>query len=660
MNHINRLSHFCFIISLICSFVFIRSPDILSIPVLRFVLYFIFFVGCILGIISCFSLYKKLTMSLILFICSIVIHAIANFYQPSLRFGISFQNYVLQNTITSEFELTQTRLYMLFFICFLFPSISFFSSFFNNKLDKKYITALFISLVSCFLLNCFVAIYQGIVNLNFLAKGSGTSVEANRAPGLLDDSSVAGFLFAVIGTFLFAIITHDKVKNKAKIICFLFFILNLFAGIMNNSRAFFVGLFSAIFILIIIKIFQIIYRKKYKLLFILISISAAVIFIIDITLSFKSISGFSRLHSLMHVIQSNGNLFTRYALLDSQRATHLQIMWETIKENFYSGTGLGSYASNFYYYMDKLNIKSSIILDIPTNAYFSIISELGLSGLLLIVFCLFLFIYYIIKQKNNPIFFSNIYNLIIGRVFPIWSGIPFLILILVAYMFYFPAISYIACLIIAPCIVTFINSKKSYEKLASVFFFSLSVHLISVVAYLTFTAQPVPSFRWDKRGTPQVPMTIGSLPQPQGQTEKEKLYFSKLLDQILGGSGYLFKPDGASEGQWFKPKTDFLILQPEYRIYIGPDNRSFPVNIDITYYAKNGVSQKNTIIVSHASWIHFSIPKQKEFESCFHGVSSSLFCYYHVNVSPSWAPSFLKSIGFYIENKYINYQNLRR
>jgi O-Antigen ligase len=650
----NRLSHYLFILNLYFSFLFIRFPDIISMPILRFGIYFSFFFGFFFGLISCFSQYRKLTISLIIFICSIIIHAFANFYQPSLKLGISIQNYILQGNITSDFEMTQTRLYIMFFVFFLFPSISFFSSLFNSNKFDKYTKTIFFSLLFCFILNCLTTIYQGYWDLRFLTQGSGTSVEANRAPGLLDNSGVASNFFAIMGSILISLIFNKKVNTKYKCIIFGLFIVNLFSGIMNNSRSFYIGIFGSILILFLFKVSDYVQNKRYKLLFSFVLLSSFIILIINFISKYKEISGLTRLQSVFHAIRIDASFFSRYSLIDEQRSAHLQIMWETIKEHFYTGTGIGSFASNFYYQLSILKFGSLINLDIPTNTYFSIISELGIVGLFLILFCLFLFIFYIIKEKNNTVFSNNIYNLTIARVIPIWGGIPFLILALVSYMFYIPSISYIACLILAPCLVTFLKSKKSNEKIVSLFLLVLSAYLIVVAVHLALTAPPVPFFQWNKRGTPQIPMPIGTLPQPQGQTEKEKLYFSNLLNQIFGTNGALFKPEGASEGQWFKPKTDLLIFQPKYRIYVGSDKRDFPIKIAITFYAKNGASQYSNFIVHRASWVYFSIPKQKEFESCFHDVSSSAFCYYHVSVSPSWEPSFLKSIGFYIENKYIN------
>ena len=177
--------------------------------------------------------------------------------------------------------------------------------------------------------------------------------------------------------------------------------------------------------------------------------------------------------------------------------------------------------------------------------------------------------------------------------------------------------------------------------------------LLSISVFLAITAPIVPAFQWAKNGHPQTPMPVGSLPQPEGQTQKDKVYFSS----IVNGNHFLFKPEGAEEGQWFKPNTEILLLHPKNRIYIGPIKRTYPVNVNITFYSKNGFSIQKNYIITDASWVYFSIPELKEFNSCFNNVSMNSFCYYKINVKPDWQPAFLKTVGFYIEEKYINEPN---
>jgi hypothetical protein len=288
---------------------------------------------------------------------------------------------------------------MMFLVCFLFPSIRFFSDIFNSKTNEKLSKSLIFSFAVSFILNALAAIYQGIFNIHFLTQGSGTSLDAQRAPGLLDDSGVASFFFAITGFIFIALIFNKYINIKYKITSFILFILNLISGISNNSRTFFIGLFSSILILLIIKTIENLINKKYKLILGILSISTFATLVIYFISMFKSLQGLSRLQSIFYALSSRGTFFERYALIDEQRAAHLQIMWVTIKEHFYTGTGLGSFASNFYTQYNKLNLKN-ISLDIPTNTYLSLISELGLVGLLLIIFSLFL------KKGKNNLFFG--------------------------------------------------------------------------------------------------------------------------------------------------------------------------------------------------------------------------------------------------------------
>lgn len=659
MNFINDISHYFFIINLYLSFIFIRFPDIFSASIFRFFIYFIFIIGFIVGLISCFIRNKKITISLFLFICAIIIHAFSIYYQPSLRPNISIQNYVLQNNITSDFLMTQARLYMIFIVCFIFPAISFFSDFFEKKKFNKYIKILFISYLICFILNSFVSMYQSLVDIQFFAKGNGTSVNSSRSSGLLDDSGVASCFFAITISVMIPTFFRKEIILKYKILTFILIIFCLLSGLLNNSRSFIVGIVGTFIIFSIYEIIVNIKNKEFKLLFkffIFLTVNVSIIFVL---LNYKLNTAITRLNSFFNAILINRSFIGKYSLIDEQRSAHLQIMLESIKEKFFIGTGFGSFSYNFYYQINKdLSLKNTIY-DMPTNTFFSIISDLGIVGLLLILFFVFIYFNYIFKFSYSNLIENNIFNLIVVRLFPIWAGVIFFILALIGYMFYIPSMAYISCLIVAPCIIVFIKKGKYYERFFYVFFLGLSSYLMIVVIYLAILAPKVPAFQWESRGVPQVPMPLGSLPQPQGQTEKNKIYFSNLIYKFLGDN-LLFKPDGAFDGQWFKSETEFLLNHANYRIYIGPETRNFPIEVSIVFHSKNGDIKQDKYIVTKASWLYYSTPRQIEFENCFNNITSGLFCYYYVSVKPAWKPSIFKSIGFYIENEYISYRNIWR
>ncbi|APJ02978.1 O-antigen polymerase [Silvanigrella aquatica] len=653
MSVVHKISNYIFVMNLFFSFVFIRLPDIINFSILRFGIYLIFLMGCIFGIISCYKTNKKITFSLLFFIFSIVIHAFSNFYQPSLKQNVSIQNYILNGIITSDFIFTQTRLYMIFFVFFIFPAISFFNYISKDGSSKKIIKIFYYCLSLCVVINCFTFFYQGLFNINFLSQGSGTSLGANRPPGLLDDSGAASFFLAIFGFTYFSSIFLKSISNKYKFFNFLIFILCLVSGLLNNSRSFFLGLFLSVFILIVIKLIIEIKNKRYKLILLITSTSLLILIITKIVTNYKNNnSSIYRINNELKRIGLNGDLFNIYSVLDFQRASHLQIMWENIKENFFMGTGLGSFAINFYNQINKLKFETPVILDIATNSIFSIISDLGFIGLSVISFCTLLYIKYainFIKNKHS----LDFYAIFILYIIPILGTIPFFIVSNVFYMFIYPSLSYISCLIIAPWIVNYTRSNHFQNNFFSLFFYLCSIYLIIVSLILAITAPPVPLFKWKERGTAQVPMPLGILPQPEGQTEKKKIYFSDLLNDILGGNSLLIKPLDGDVGQWFKPQTEIIVVNPTFRIFVGPETRHFPVKVSVQFYSKEREKSEENLTLQQPTWVNLTVPKQKTFESCFDDVSMTAFCYYHISVIPAWEPSLFKSIGFYIENQYI-------
>jgi hypothetical protein len=651
---LNQISNYFFLFNAFVSLIFIRFPNIFQFPLLRFGIYLLFLFGLILGVMTSYKIYKKLVLSLLIFIIAIAIHAFSNFYQPSLRFEISIQNYVLQPNITSDFAIAQTRLYMIFLVCFIFPAITFFNSIYNNEsknLRKYFLTSFLI----CFILNAFTSIYQGLFDIHFLSKGSLSAIDAKRAPGLLDDSGVASFFFAILSSTFFVLLFEYNNKLKYKIILVSLLFLSIISGIINNSRSYYFGFIATILIFLLYKIIKNAAQKKYKHLFSMSLFTIFFFYLLNLLSKYYEIIPFIKLKNAFNAIISNGDIFQKYALFDTQRSAHLKIMWETIKENFFTGTGLGSFPSNFYYQVNKLNLKN-ISSDIPTNTYFSLVSELGFAGLILIIFSSYLIIYYFINYNKLNINKKELNSTNILKMIPIWAGISYFILGLVSYLFYMPSLAYIGSCILATYLILFMRQNKTNEIYVSIIFCFMSAYLFSVSIYLAITTPIVPLFQYEKTGKFQVPAPIGTLPQPEGHHDEDKVYFSALLH----GKNVFFRPKDSLEGQWFKPSTQFILTGSNYRIYIGPENRIYPVNVIITFYNQNGFSNQKNYIITNASWVYFSIPELKEFNSCSKNVTIYSLCYYQIHVKPAWEASFITNVGFYFEYKYINGPNAWR
>src|SRR4051812_23160605 len=104
-SEVHRLSHLFLFLNLTLALVGERLPALIHLPVLRFVIYLLFLTGAVLGFVSCLRLKPFLSLSLFAFIFSVFFHAAVQFYLPSFRPGVAFQNYTYQGLITSSFAL---------------------------------------------------------------------------------------------------------------------------------------------------------------------------------------------------------------------------------------------------------------------------------------------------------------------------------------------------------------------------------------------------------------------------------------------------------------------------------------------------------------------------------------------------------------------------
>ncbi len=645
-----NFSNFFLFLNIYFAFLFIRFPYILKIPSLKFVILFTFFVGCLLGILSCFYKFKRLTIALLFFTFCIFFHALCNFYQPSLRTNISIQNYSVISNITSDFLFSQTRLYLMYFVLFLFPVTTFLFHIKENKNSKLGIY-LVISLFFITLVNSVVAIYQGKININFLAAESLAAIEAGRAPALFDDSGVAAFFFAISASVFLANLAFLKLSFISKLINIFFLTLTITTGIINDSRSFYIGFLINIIFIIFIKIFLFFKNKEYKNL-ITTTFIVTIIFFIGYYLYNNSTS--NSLIRIKHFVNNNLNELSFHSLynnLDSDRYKHFLIMVENIKSNLFSGSGLGSFLGNIEIYKKRLNL-TEVAPDVPTNLFLSLVSELGIIVGLFPIFLLcfpFLIAFWKVVNLNNINSVQLKTNINIVSTISIFSGFSFIVLSFTSYMIFVPSLAIIACfLIVSPFTLL---AEPQRNKVFSFLFYSillLSFYLLAICGKLIYQSKPIPYFHWHDRGIAQTPLEIGQLPQTKNSVNPNRIYFAKFLSP----SEYLFLPAGASKGRWLKQNTELLLLTKDMRIYIGPESRHFPVSLDVIFYSNSDFSLAKKYNIQKAGWVYFSLPEAQEFNSCFDNISENSFCYYHVRINPSWKPNFLNSIGFFIEDKY--------
>lgn len=631
----HSVSHVLLFLNAIIAFIGIRLPDILDLSLLRFVFFFLFFLGFFAGLNSCLKLHKNLTLSLLFFIIAIFIHAFVYFYLPSFQSGIAFQNYVLQKTFVSNFAITQTRLYMMYPVLFVFPILSFYSHALNSKYTEKYISILGGILIFCSFLNLIVIFWQGLYSFSFMTEGSGSSIDHKRAPGLFLDSGESGVFCCLLSSLILVYLFRGISFIQKSPILFILPFFSFLACIFVDSRIVYTLLVLILILFWTSKLFHLIkyfltkknfankikYNPKFQTVF----ISISSIFII------------------FFLYFQRQNLILRYEKIDQPRTYHLQVMWLAIKEHFFTGTGLGSFHGNLFYYYPKLGKTEKIPLDLPTNLYFGLISELGVVGLCLILFCFYCFYWKIkcsIQRKNNL-------NEKTEKIFTITIILPIIFLsslivcFLVGYNLTLPAIA----LTTLYCLMT--TEPKILKYFTHLTLFG-GIYLILISIYNVEHAPRVPLFRWAENGKPQVPVDVQALPQPEGKTQAKKLYFSELLKKIQN-SPAMDLEDNLKNGVWLKFNNEFLLFRRDNKIFV-PKYDHFPRTIEISFISSNNkkISVEKKVI-SEKGWVTFEAPQDPELKNCYSQINKDHFCSYKIKIDKN----IFSTDIFYIENNYL-------
>ena len=639
-SKVHRISHSFLILNLIIAFIFMRLPNFVHLPILRFIIYLSFFIGFIFSTFSCFKLNKKITFGILIFIFFIFLHAFIQYFLPSFQSGIAFQNYILQETFTSSFAIAQTRLFLLFPILLIFPVLSLYLEGLQSDKRDYIIKLIFLILLLAIFFNDIIIIIQHFWNFKFLWEGSGTSIDSHRPPGLFSDSGESGAVYSLAygSIFFLPSLFNSKSdlylqKNITRLLILLIFILTTGTGFLINSRIYF---FSFTIISVIFLLSQCFQLKRIKSVitgtcFVLLGISY---YLYHSQIEQRIFSIFKKLYAI------KGDFFTKYAHIDFARANHLRVMWHAIKEHFWTGTGVGSFHQNLYSYYSLFSPKDTMTVDLPTNIFLQLTSELGPVGLGIIIFVIislsrkaFIFV------KNRKKTESQLLSLISLSVFLI---IPFLCIFFIGYNLIFPSITILILL-------TILSEDKIILKSLNILTYSGSLYLLLVCVFFLNHMPRVPEFRWKENHQPQIPMDAYKLPQPDGHKDSGKLYFSEFIRKIFP----IKMQDDLNQktnGRWLHFNNELLLTKNSVRIYI-PHLTSFPRIVDINYIsADTKTSLKKSVEVKKPGWIDLQVPQESAFKDCYSNISESHFCSYKLQIDKN----LFSSVLFYIEDTSFN------
>jgi len=334
----------------------------------------------------------------------IVIYRYTNFY-PFITNGY-YNLYVNANKVGSTGSIFWT-------IQFLFNYIIGFLFFFiiiNTLKNIKEVIIAIIILISSTVISVFVGFYQYFFNplfgnINFW-------VEMNRINATLTDpNSLGSYSLMIFPVFVGLIIFYKK--WFVRLIIGLFLILFLINISFSGSRTAFIGLLVSIAIFIIIGLWKAIeklnmrFRKpaRYKKVLLWLFTLAILIVLIFSILNFAP--------SLLEKTASYNILLERVNLAVSRLNAALRnkdwsaigmvsrdrgVLWEQavnmFKDHPISGVGVGAYVIELPNYYIKSNIAEyrMTLVDYCGNYYLQFLSELGLPGLILVLFIFFIII----------------------------------------------------------------------------------------------------------------------------------------------------------------------------------------------------------------------------------------------------------------------------
>lgn len=254
---------------------------------------------------------------------------------------------------------------------------------------ERYKTWVFGTFTACIVLNLGVAGIQKFINLDFLSAGSGSALSARRVPGLLEDSGAFACFLTMIVCGLLSSLSFIKMKVSQRLLA-MFFTLSLFVlGFLGSGRIFILSTLLCVSLLAVLNVLKMIRYRSFKLGFVTFLTCLLAWFAFDYlsshhgtyaTMSMKSWN----LKTLLSIEAWEKNI-------DFQRTKHILAMWETTKDHFPFGKGLGSFHS-FCEAISKKFAWSNVFLDWPSSFYMQMLSELGFAGLCLLfcIACLFI------------------------------------------------------------------------------------------------------------------------------------------------------------------------------------------------------------------------------------------------------------------------------
>lgn len=367
---------------IISALVLTRGSDHFNWPYFAKVQNYLFYSALAFSALMLLKEHRKLIAGIAILWLLIRFHAILNFFPPPLYDIIHLEDHLLSEHVSAMWSLSVTKIESQNFL-------GYFTIFLPVFLiaDLPYRKQIFQTLVFSIVANIVVAGVQSFWNPEFLGGGSGTARLAKRAAGLLEDSGAFSIFLSILTSAFIWVLALAKFKRFQQIYLSLIVLVLLMQGAWSCGRIFIISTFFSIFLLTLYNLFKMLFTKSWRLGIYTLLFCVASIALVSVLSKTHSTNALENLKSWEFVELLSPE---RWQEIDYQRIQHMRIMWEATKESFPIGSGLGSF-HNFSEKYTKLRNITDVTLDWPSSFYLQMLSELGLTGLLLLLALGFIF-----------------------------------------------------------------------------------------------------------------------------------------------------------------------------------------------------------------------------------------------------------------------------
>lgn len=361
-----------------------RLPILLNLPVLSSIWVFLLSSTFTVGVFILWFEARKLLAICLLIFGLIWYHAFAYLFQPSLLPGIPVQDWLFPGSISANYSFNQAMIYLKNIAWIAIPCLAVKKS---RKLPENFRRNIpLVALGSALFLNCIVASVQGLVSLNWLASGSGSALDAQRASALLEDSGASTVYFSMCVSAVAGAVLFYRRNLTTTLLTLFFLFFTLVSGAQTSGRIFFGATAFALSVLGLLAIFRGLRHKETKRI-LTTGVGLVGILVVLIALINWRMVHVDKVETFFgKIAERSGSFNDLLNALDPVRATHWRTMFKAFVENPLFGKGFGTFYSSYWQYLSwATQFGGDVYVDPPASVYLLLFSEFGLAGILSVI-----------------------------------------------------------------------------------------------------------------------------------------------------------------------------------------------------------------------------------------------------------------------------------